>query len=121
MAVQARKIPIGGACMADYSICVFLDDAKLTRLEEVGLGAQFQEIGGKKAVQVPLSQKEQKKLLKSFPDLTFDASNACVLPEAAENTLLDIVVSLKTLDVMKVAILKLFNPLAGKGLRTKTF
>jgi hypothetical protein len=107
--------------MADFSICVVLDDAKQKRLEEVGLGAQFQEIEGKKAVQVPLSQKEQKKLLKSFPDLTFDASNACVLPDAAENTLVDVIVSMKTLDVMKVAILKLFNPLAGKGLRTKTF
>ncbi len=106
--------------MADFSICVFLDDAKQKRLEEVGLGAQFQEVEGKKAVQVPLTQKEQKKLLKSFPDLVFDASNACVLPEAAENTLMDVIVSMKTLDVMKVAILKLFNPLAGKGLRERT-
>ena len=107
--------------MADYTICVFLDDARQKRLEEVGLGAQFQEIEGKKAVQVPFSQKEHKKLLKSFPDLQFDASNACMLPEAAEDTLLEVIVSMKTLDVMKVAILKLFNPLAGKGLRAKTF
>lgn len=106
--------------MADYTINVILDDAKQKRLEEVGLGAQFQDVEGKKAVQVPLSQKEQKKLMKSFPDLTFDANNGCVLPEAAENTLMDVIVSMKTLDVMKVAILKLFNPLAGKGLREKT-
>lgn len=106
--------------MADYSITIFLDDAKQKRLEEVGLNAQFQDIGGKKAVQVPFSQKEHKKLMKSFPDLQFDASNACVLPDVAENTLMDVIVSMKTLDVMKVAIMKLFNPLAGKGLREKT-
>ncbi len=121
MWVPARNIALGGECMADFSIYVILDDAKQKRLEEVGLGAQFQKIEGKNAVQVPLSQKEQKKLLKSFPDLTFDASNACVLPEAAENTLMDVIVSMKTVDVMKVAILKLFNPLAGKGLRERTF
>jgi hypothetical protein len=29
------------------------------------------------------------------------------------------VADMKTLDVMKVAIMKLYNPLAGKDLRTK--
>ena len=105
--------------MADFYVNIFLDDEKQKKIEEAGLGNQITEIDGKKAVQVEVSKKEQKKLGKGFPDLAFDSSNACVLPEEAENTLLGIVSDLKTLDVMKVAIIKLYNPLAGKALRQK--
>lgn len=107
--------------MADFYITVFLDDEKQKKIEEAGLGGQITEIDGKKAIQVELSKKEQKKLVKGFPDLAFDSSNACVLPEEAENTLMGIIGELKTLDVMKVAIIKLYNPLAGKALRQKEF
>jgi hypothetical protein len=41
-----------------------------------------------------------------------------VLPEAAENVVFNMIVDLKTVDVMKVAIMKLYNPLAGKSLRS---
>jgi hypothetical protein len=105
--------------MADFYVNIFLDDEKQKKIEEAGLGSQITEIDGKKAVQVEVSKKEQKKLVKGFPELKFDSSNACVLPEEAENTLLGIVSDLKTLDVMKVAIIKLYNPLAGKALRQK--
>jgi hypothetical protein len=104
--------------MADYYINVFMDDEKLKKIEAAGLADQVQEINGKKAIQVNLSKKEQKKLIKGFPDLTFDSSNACVLPEQAENTLMDIISDMKVLDVMKVAIMKLYNPLAGKAVRS---
>ncbi len=107
--------------MADYYINIFMDDEKLKKIEEAGLANQVKEIGGKKAIQVDLTNKEQKKLVKSFPELTFDSSNACVLPEGAENTLLNIILDMKTLDVMKAAIMKLYSPLAGKELRTKVF
>ncbi len=107
--------------MADYYVNVFVDGEKRKRLEGVGLAGQIKQIGGKEAVQVEVSAKEHKKLTKSFPDLQFDASNACVLPETAEKTLMDMIVTTKTLDVMKVAIMKLYNPLAGKELRSKTF
>jgi hypothetical protein len=107
--------------MADFYINVFMDADKQKRLEEVGLGDQIGEIEGKKAVQIGVTKKEHKKLVKGFPGLEFDASNACVLPEAGEKTLMDIITSTKTLDCMKVAITKLYNPLAGKDLRTKTF
>ena len=62
------------------------------------------------------SKKEKKKLLKGFPDLTFDDSNACVLPEEGEKTLMNIILELKVMDVMKVAIIKLYNPLAGRDI-----
>jgi len=102
--------------MADYYINVFLDDEKLKKIEDVGLADQVQEIDGKKAVQVGVNKKEQKKLVKGFPDLTFDASNACVLPEEAEKTLMGFITDNNSLDIMKFAILKLYNPLAGRGI-----
>lgn len=105
--------------MADFYVNVMVDDERLKRLSEAGLGNQIQELGGKKTIQVPMTAKEQKKLVKSFPDLQFDSSNACVLPEDPEKVLFGMVADMKTLDVMKVAIMKLYNPLAGKDLRSK--
>jgi len=93
-----------------------LDDEKLKKIEDAGLADQIQEIEGKKAVQVGINKKEQKKLVKGFPDLTFDASNACVLPEEAENTLMGFITDNNSLDIMKFAILKLYNPLAGRSI-----
>jgi hypothetical protein len=105
--------------MGSYYVNVLMNDERMKQMQEAGLADQIKDIGGKKAVQVPFGDKEQKKLVKAFPDLSFDGSNACVLPEQAENTLLGFVVQNKTLDVMKFAILKLYNPLAGKDLRSK--
>jgi hypothetical protein len=107
--------------MADYCINVFLDDEQQEKIEEIGLGEHIKEIEGKKAVQVAMSPKDQKKLKKGFPGLEFDESNACVLPEDAQVTLMDIILNAKTLDVMRVAITKLYNPLAGKQIRSKVY
>lgn len=103
--------------MADYLINVFLDDEKQKAIEAAGLADKIVEIDGKKAVQVEMSAKEQKKLVKGFADLSFDGSNACTLPADAEAKLLGIIAEMKTLDVMKFAIMKLYNPLAGKAPR----
>jgi len=102
--------------MADFYINIFMDDAKQKQIEDAGLADQVKEIDGKKAVQVEVNKKEQKKLVKGFPGLTFDASNACVLPEGGENILMGFITANKSLDVMKFAILKLYNPLAGRGI-----
>ena len=102
--------------MADFYINVFLDDEKLKSIEEAGLSGEVKEIDGKKAIQVEVSKKEKKKLVKGFPDLTFDDSNACVLPEEGEKILMNIILELKVMDVMKVAIIKLYNPLAGRDI-----
>lgn len=106
--------------MADYYINIYLDDERLKKIEAAGLAGQVKETDGKKMIQVEMGKMDQKKLVKGFPNLTFDASNACVLPEQAENILLGFIVDLKTLDVMKFAIMKLYNPLAGKALRSAT-
>lgn len=104
--------------MPDYFINIELSGERLKKVEEAGLGQHVTEIGGKKMIQIKANDKEQKKLLKSFPDLTFDSSNACVLPPEAETKLFDIVINSKTVDVMKAAIMKLYNPLAGKPIRS---
>jgi hypothetical protein len=107
--------------MADYYINIFLDDEKIKKLEGVGLAGGIKEIEGKKAVQVEVTAKEQKKLAKGFPDLAYDAPQGFVLPEQAENLVWNMIISVKSLDVMKGAILKLYNPFAGKELLQKTF
>ncbi len=100
--------------MADFFINVFLDDEKLKKIEAAELADQVIEIDGKKALQVGMTKKDKKKLIKGFEELTFDDSNACVLPEDGENTLLGIITDMKSVDVMKFAITKLYNPLAGR-------
>ena len=107
--------------MADYCINVFLDEEQQKKIQELGLGDHILEIKGKKAVQVAMGPKDQKKLKKGFPELEFDESNACVLPDEAQITLMDIIFETKTLDVMKFAITKLYNPLAGKAPRSKVY
>ena len=100
--------------MADFFINVFLDDERLKKVEAAELADQVIEIDGKKAIQVGMTKKDKKKLIKGFEELTFDDSNACVLPEDGENTLLGIITEMKSVDVMKFAITKLYNPLAGR-------
>ena len=104
--------------MADYCINIFLNDEKIQKLTAAGLAGDIKEVNGKKAIQVKVNDKEQKKLAKGFPDMAFDANNACVLPEAAENTVFNIICDMKTIDVMKFAIMKIYNPLAGKAPRS---
>ena len=100
--------------MADAYVNIILDDAKLNHLKEMGLDGQIKDIEGKKAVQVEMSRKDRKKLEKGFAGLAFDASNACVLPAEAEQLLWQFISDNKSLDVMKYAITKLYNPLAGR-------
>lgn len=100
--------------MADGLVNIFLDDAKMNQLKDIGLDGQVKDIEGKKAVQVEISRKDRKKLEKGFAGLAFDASNACVLPEEAEQVLWQFITDNKSLDVMKYAITKLYNPLAGR-------
>ena len=100
--------------MSDFYINLFLDAEKLEKIEVAGLAGQVMEIDGKKAVQVGMTKKDKKKLIKGFEGLTFDANDACILPEEANNILMDIISEMKSLDVMKFAIIKLYNPLAGR-------
>ncbi len=100
--------------MADFYINIFLDGEKTQKLEAAGLSGLAKDVEGKKALQVAMTAKDQKKLIKGFTDLKFDASNACVLPKDGETKLFDIILQMKSIDVMKFAITKLYNPLAGR-------
>ena len=100
--------------MSECCINIFLDDEKLKKIEEAGLVDQVKEIKGKKGLQVSITPKDQKKLLKGYKGLTFDDENACVLPEEADQLLLNIILEMKSVDVMKYAITKLYNPLKGR-------
>jgi hypothetical protein len=102
--------------MSDFYINIFLDDEQLKNLKAVELADLVKEIDGKKAIRVSMSQKDQKKLLKGFEGLTFDENNACVLPEAGNKILMNIILEMKSLDIMKFAITKLYNPLAGRDI-----
>ena len=104
--------------MADYYINVILDEAKKSTIKGAGLEGEIVNIGGKEAVQVGLTAKEYKKLGKGFSGLACDDSKACTLPAEAEAKLLGIIAEMKSLDVMKFAIMKLYNPLAGKAPRS---
>ncbi len=107
--------------MADYYLNVPIDDEREKKLGEAGLTGEIKEVGGQKVIQVPVTKKEFKKLCKGFSDLEADESNTCSLPIEPDQTLFDLVAEHKTTDIMKVAITKLYNPLAGKSLREKTF
>jgi hypothetical protein len=100
--------------MADAYINIFINDDKVKQLQEAGLAGQVKTIDGKQAVQVGMTSKDQKKLVKGYEGMTFDASNACVLPEKGEEILWKIIIDMKSIDVMKFAITKLYNPLAGR-------
>ena len=100
--------------MADCYVNILLDDEKIKKIEDAGLVDEIKEIEGKKAIQVAMTKKDQKKLKKGFKDLTIDDSDTCVLPEDGEQTLFDIIIEMKSVDVMKFAITKLYNPLAGR-------
>jgi hypothetical protein len=105
--------------MSEYCVNVFLNEEEQKKIKELGLGDQIQDIGGKKGVKVAMGTKDLKKLQKGFPDLVFDSDDACELPDEASAKLVDIILELKTTDVMKFAITKLYNPLAGKAPRSK--
>ena len=103
----------------DYLIRVPVNDEKLKKLEEAGLGDQITEVGGKKVIQVTLPQKNQRKFSKAFPKSVLNDKTGEVdgFPEDAANLLFDVVIESKTVEVMHLFLLKAFKPLSGRELR----
>ena len=52
--------------MADCYINILLDDDKFKKIEDAGLADQVTEIDGKKAIQVAMTKKDKKKLVKGI-------------------------------------------------------
>jgi len=105
----------------DYLINVFLDDDKIKKLEESGLGEHITEVGGKKVITVTLPQKNQRKFGKAFPKTVLNDQTGEVdgFPEDAASLLFDVVIENKTVEVMHLFLMKAFKPLAGRPLRTR--
>jgi len=105
----------------DYLIKVFLDDEKIKKLEEAGLGDHITEVAGKKIIKVTLPQKNQRKFGKAFPTSVLNEQTGEVddFPEDAANLLFDIIIETKAVEVIHLFLAKAFDPLAGRPLRTR--
>jgi len=105
----------------DYLIKVFLDDEKIGKFEEAGLGNHITEAAGKKAIKVTLPQKNQRKFSKAFPKAVLNDQTGEVddFPEDSANLLFDVIIENKMMDVMHLFLMKAFKPLAGTPLRTR--
>ena len=105
----------------DYLINVFLDDDKIKKLEEAGLGEHITEVDGKKAITVTLPQKNQRKFSKAFPKTVLNDQTGEVegFPEDAANLLFDVIIENEQMEVMHLFLVKAYNPLAGIPLRTR--
>jgi len=75
----------------DYLVEIVLDDEKIKKFGETGLGDHITEIDGKKAIKVTLPQKNQRKFAKAFSKAVLDEQTGEVqdFPEDAVNTLFD--------------------------------
>ncbi len=102
------------AQMSEFYINVPLNEEQVCKIKSAGFDNSILDMNGNKIIQLELGKKEQKKLIKGFPDIEFDDNNSCVLSEESNAILVKLVVEMQSLDIMKVAIMKLYNPLAGK-------
>lgn len=105
----------------DYLINVSLDDEKINKLEEAGLGDHITEVDGKKVIKVALPQKNQRKFGKAFPKAVLNDQTGEVddFPEDAANLLFDLISETKAVEVIHLFLMKAFKPLAGRPLRTR--
>jgi hypothetical protein len=100
--------------MSEFYINIPLNEELIANIKAAGMEQHLIHACGTTIIRICLNIKEQKKLMKKFCDLTFDENNACVLPEESNNILMNLILQMQSLDVMKVAIMKLYNPLAGR-------
>jgi len=100
--------------MNKYYINIPLKEKVLPIIENIGLSDHIIDIQSTKTIRIEMSPKDHKKIMKAFCDLKFDENNTCVLPEEKNEILIDLVIQTQSIDIMKTAIMKLYNPLAGR-------
>jgi len=100
--------------MSEFYINIPLNAEIISNIKSAGMEQHINNTFGTNIIRICMNIKEQKKLMKKFCDLTFDENNACVLPEESNKILINLILQMQSLDVMKVAIMKLYNPLAGR-------
>jgi hypothetical protein len=105
----------------EYLITIVLDEEKVKRLEEAGLGSDIEEVNGNKVIKVALPEKNQRKFSKAFKETSFNDQTGEVdnFPEDAADMLFEVIIENKTTEVMHLFLMKAFNPLAGRELRHK--
>ncbi|SFM05303.1 hypothetical protein SAMN05421830_112122 [Desulfomicrobium norvegicum] len=102
--------------MNNYHINIVLNDKVMPIIENIGLSDHIVDIQSTKIIPIEMSSKDHKKLMKAFCDLTFDENNACVLPKEKNEILINLIIQSQSIDIMKTAIMKLYNPLAGRDI-----
>lgn len=102
--------------MNNYYINIPLNEERLSSINNIGLSNHIVDINSTKTIQIEMNPKDHKKLMKAFCDLTFDENNACVLPEEKNDILMNLILQTHSIDIMKTAIMKLYNPLAGRDI-----
>jgi len=99
----------------DYTIKITLDDEKIKKLEEAGLGGSIND----KVLEVPMPQKNKRKFVKAFPGAVLNDGTGEIsgFPEESVELLIDTIAENKMLEVMHFFLMKAFKPLAGKEIR----
>jgi len=99
----------------DYTIKISLDDEKVKKLEEAGLGGSIKD----KVLEVPMPQKNKRKFAKAFPSAVLNDGTGEIsgFPEESVDLLVDTIAENKMLEVMHFFLMKAFKPLAGKEIR----
>ena len=99
----------------DYAIKITLDDEKIKKLEEAGLGGNIKD----KVLEVPMPQKNKRKFVKTFPKVVLNDETGEIsdFPEESVDLLVDTIAENKMLEVMHFFLMKAFKPLAGKEIR----
>jgi hypothetical protein len=104
---------------SEYLITIVLDEEKVKRLEEAGLGSGIEEVDGNKVIKVTLPERNQRKFTKAFKEASLNDQTGAVenFPEDAAALLFEVIIENKTTDVMHLFLMKAFKPLAGRELR----
>ncbi|MBN2539826.1 MAG: hypothetical protein JXB09_07235 [Deltaproteobacteria bacterium] len=100
---------------ADYTIKITLDDEKIKKLEEAGLGDSIKN----KIIAVPMPQKNKRKFVKAFPNAVLDdaAGEITDFPEESVDLLIETIAENKMLEIMHLFLMKAFKPLEGREIR----
>ena len=99
----------------DYTIKLTLDEEKVKKLEEAGLGGSIRD----KVLEVPMPQKNKRKFVKAFPKAVLNDGTGEIteFPQEGADLLVDTIAENKMLEVMHLFLMKAFKPLAGKEIR----
>lgn len=100
---------------SDYTIKISLDDDKVKKLEEAGLGGSVTD----KVIAVPVPQKNKRKFVKAFPTavLNDDTGEITEFPQEAADGLLETILEHKMIEVIHLFMMKTYKPVAGKEIR----